>query len=336
MEQATATARSWQKEGRRAVVARVIATRGLGPRADDELAVVDGAGAIGGSLLSGAIDGQLGAAARGLLAGSETPARVVELSISDVEADAAGLTCAGQVDVLLQPLDGVPGELWDLLASRQPVALAAALGTTPARAAVFLPGRRRVATLGDDTLDALAQAEADSLFTSPGTKHGRVQNDAADVVVEAWNPAPRVLVLGANALSAALTQQFALLGWSTTTATTSDDALAVIEAFVAGDVVIVLDHSPVVATPVLAGALQRGVGYVGALGSRKTQQARRTQLERAGVSPEQIERLHGPAGLDLGGRSPSETAVSIAAEIIATRSGRSAQALRSTTGSISG
>ena len=90
---------------------------------------------------------------------------------------------------------------------------------------------------------------------------------------------------------------------------------------------MVIDHDPLVATPVLARALRRGVGYVGALGSRRTQQLRRQYLREVRVEDRVIERMYGPTGLDLGARTAAETAVSIVAEIIAVRSGRSAQPL---------
>jgi xanthine dehydrogenase accessory factor len=99
--------------------------------------------------------------------------------------------------------------------------------------------------------------------------------------------------------------------------------------------VIVLEHEHRIATPVLLSALRGGVGYVGALGSRKMHSARITSLRNAGVTEEELAALHCPTGLDLGARTPAESAVSIVAEIIATSSGRDAQPLRSGTNSIS-
>ena len=92
----------------------------------------------------------------------------------------------------------------------------------------------------------------------------------------------------------------------------------------AADMVVVLEHRPSIATPVLAAALRRRVGYVGALGSRRTQEARRHALENAGLTHVDLAGLHGPTGLDLGARTPAETAIAIVAEILAERSGRRA------------
>jgi xanthine dehydrogenase accessory factor len=102
----------------------------------------------------------------------------------------------------------------------------------------------------------------------------------------------------------------------------------------AADYLVVLTHDPKIDDPAIALALERGVGYVGALGSRRTQDRRNERLRAAGAGDEQISRIHGPVGLDIGAHSPAETAVAILAEIIAYRSGRGGQPLRQTTGRI--
>ena len=101
------------------------------------------------------------------------------------------------------------------------------------------------------------------------------------------------------------------------------------------DAVIVLEHQHTIATPVLVAALRAKVGYVGALGSRRMQAARVRSLRDAGVSDDEIAALHCPTGLDLGARTPAESAVSIVAEIIADRAGRDAAPLRAGTNRIS-
>jgi xanthine dehydrogenase accessory factor len=128
--------------------------------------------------------------------------------------------------------------------------------------------------------------------------------------------------------------QATLLGWRPSVTVTLDDTLASIERLSGADMVVVLEHRPSISTPALAAALRRRVGYVGALGSRRTQQVRRRALADAGLSYVELERFHGPTGLDLGACTPAETAVSIVAEIIAVRSGRSAAPLNATTGPI--
>jgi xanthine dehydrogenase accessory factor len=139
---------------------------------------------------------------------------------------------------------------------------------------------------------------------------------------------PNVLLVGVEPFGEELARQAELLGWSTQTSTDLEVSLAALERLGSEDAVLVLEHQHQIATPVLAAALQGEVGYVGALGSRRMQAARRESLQAAGVTDEQLRELHCPSGLDLGARTPAESAVSIVAEIIATRSGRDAQPLR--------
>jgi xanthine dehydrogenase accessory factor len=148
--------------------------------------------------------------------------------------------------------------------------------------------------------------------------------------------ATRVLIVGtAGPIGDALTRQVELLGWTAVATTGVDESIGEIVELGAADAVVVLEHQHAVATPVLAAALRGTVGYVGAVGSRRMQAARMSSLQRAGVGDDEIEALHCPSGLDLGATSPAESAVSIVAEIVATRSGRDPAPLRATTNRIS-
>jgi xanthine dehydrogenase accessory factor len=98
--------------------------------------------------------------------------------------------------------------------------------------------------------------------------------------------------------------------------------------------VLVFTHDAKFDEPALIGALETGAGFIGALGSRRTQDRRVERLRQAGVDDEAIARIHAPCGLDVGARTPAETAVSILAEVIAVRSGRSGESLRETSGPI--
>jgi xanthine dehydrogenase accessory factor len=100
------------------------------------------------------------------------------------------------------------------------------------------------------------------------------------------------------------------------------------------DAVCVLTHDSKFDVPAIVGALATKVGYLGAMGSRKTNAKRTDRLLEAGVTEEQLARIHAPIGLDIGARTPEETAVSICAEIIGNRTGRAAQALRDGEGPI--
>jgi xanthine dehydrogenase accessory factor len=148
-------------------------------------------------------------------------------------------------------------------------------------------------------------------------------------------PTPQVLLVGTEPFGAEIARQAALLGWSAITATDLDHSMLTLESLGVDDAVIVLEHQHKIATPVLAAALQAKVGYVGALGSRRMREARVRLLRDAGVCDDEIAALHCPTGLDLGARTPAESAVSIVAEIIAYRAGRDAGPLRAGTNTIS-
>jgi len=135
-----------------------------------------------------------------------------------------------------------------------------------------------------------------------------LERDGERVFAEVLGPPPRLLIFGAVDLAEELCRAAQGLGWRT---------------------VVVLTHEDRWDVPALAGALGSDAFYVGALGSRRTQERRRAQLLESGISEEQLGRLNGPAGLDLGAGTPAETAVSIVAEILAVRAGREGGRLRS-------
>ncbi|HEY4333513.1 MAG TPA: XdhC family protein [Ilumatobacteraceae bacterium] len=334
MQTIAAIVEAWVAQRREGAVARVIAAEGLGPRPIDDMIVVDHTGRTAGTLLAGAVQPETIAAACRLL-DSTAPHLVISLDVDTVDASAAGLTCGGTVEVVIHRLDVIPPILWDTLAAGKPAALVTALGSDIAPV-VIQPGGATTGTLGNSGLDTLAQAEAEPLLSHPGASQARVAVGELELVIESWNPLPRLLILGASDLAVALTRQVELLGWTAITCVHADAAVAAIKELTPADMVLVIEHDPFVATPVLAAALGAGLGYVGALGSRRTQQLRREHLSDVGVRPLEIDRLRGPAGLDIGSRTPAETALSIVSEIIAVRSDRSGAPLTRTTGRISG
>jgi xanthine dehydrogenase accessory factor len=131
-----------------------------------------------------------------------------------------------------------------------------------------------------------------------------------------------------------LLRQAALLGWAGQRVTELADARAAVARFTDADVLVLLDHAPAFDAVLIEGLRGRR-GFIGALGSRRTQAARRDRLTTEGLSDSELARLHGPVGLDLGARTPEETAVSIVAEVIALRGGRVGAVLAGTEGRIS-
>lgn len=334
MQAIAAMAVAWLAQRRTAAIARVVEAAGLGPRPSGDIVIIDAEGRSAGTLLAGVANVELVDVVAGLLE-SGAVHQILRLEIDSGDATAAGLTCGGTVEILVQRLDAVPERLWERLAAGRPAALVTLLGTqTPP--VVILPDGELSGTLGSSGFDALAQSEAEPMLTHPGPSTSRVRFGELEFVIEGWNAEPRLVIVGASDLSRALTRQVELLGWTAVTVVGADQALAAVDQLSVSDMVVVIDHDPFVATPVLAVALRRGLGYVGALGSRRTQALRREHLGDVGLRRTEIERLHGPTGLDIGAHTPAETAVSIVAEIIATRSARSGAPLTTTTTRISG
>ena len=334
-------ARAWHRESRRAVAVRAIGAEGLGPRSTGDVLLVDADARSAGRLLGGAVDAEAVRAALELLgSGAAIASDVVRVDVGEADATSAGLTCGGAVELLLQRLDVIPTVLWDRVGRGEPVALVTADASIGSPGSVSAPvvvttGPELAGTFGDAELDRWAAAEGERALRVPGASVRRGRCGAVDLVVEAWNPVPRLLLVGSSDLSRALVRQAELLGWEGRTVDGSDAALAELGALGATDAVVVIDHDPDVATPVLAAALARRVGYVGALGSRRTQASRREQLSRTELPAEDLDRLHGPTGLDIGAGTTAESAVSIVAEIIASRTGRGGGSLRVAVGRIS-
>jgi xanthine dehydrogenase accessory factor len=187
-----------------------------------------------------------------------------------------------------------------------------------------------IGSLGDPALDETVRTEARRLLDRGATARATVEGAALDV----WVPTPTMVIVGGGGLDAALTAQARLLGWVPRSVTALADAVAAVEGFGPSDVLVLLDHDPAM-DAVLSAGLRGGRGFLGALGSRHTQAERRKRLHAAGHTDDELYRIHGPVGLDLGARSPAEVAVSIVAEVIANRTGRQAAALRTTAGPIS-
>jgi xanthine/CO dehydrogenase XdhC/CoxF family maturation factor len=135
-------------------------------------------------------------------------------------------------------------------------------------------------------------------------------------------------------LAVALVVQAGFLGSTTEVVADASAAVAASEQLGVSDAVVVLSHDPAVDLPVLIAALAAGVGYVGALGSRRTQEKRMDRLIAAGATAEDLDALRGPADLDLGGTTASEVALSICAEVLAIRNGQPPASLHATSGPI--
>jgi xanthine dehydrogenase accessory factor len=212
------------------------------------------------------------------------------------------------------------------------------------------------ATLGREVLDdALADLAAGRSATHRYQARRQLGEAEETVFVDSFASPPRMVIFGAASFTAALTAQAKLLGYRVVVCDARavfaskarfpladevvvdwpDRYLARHGAGLGGrDAICVLNHDPKFDLPALMGALATGVGYIGAMGSRRTQADRRRRLSEAGASEADLRRIWGPLGLDLGANSPEETALSICAEIVVARTGRSGASLASHSGPI--
>ncbi|NKX51325.1 XdhC family protein, partial [Arthrobacter deserti] len=317
----------WLAGGRPFAVATIIAARGSTPRPVGTAMAVDGAGEVRGSLSGGCIEAEVYECCREVL-DTGVPLRR-RFGYSDAEAFAVGLTCGGELEVHVQRLQGPDPQLLAL----------ARTGTGALVWDLAAPRPRPVAAAGEDPhVSALAEAGQSGLVRGCAR---------SELFVAASLPAPRLLVFGANDFAAALLRQAALLGYGTTLCDARPVFATPARFPEAGRVVVdwpdrylraeqdagrldgrtavcVLTHDARFDLPLLELALGLPLAYVGAMGSRRTHEERAAALRRRGVPGAALARLHSPIGLDLGGATPAEVALSVLAEIVAARNGRTA------------
>ena len=354
--------------GEPVALATVVATFSSAPRAPGAAMLVAPDGSVSGSVSGGCVEGAVYEQGQQVIE-SGVPV-LARYGVSDDDAFAVGLTCGGIIDIYTERISpaGFP-EFVDLAKSVQgeePVALA----TVVAHPSPERLGRRLVVwpsrTLGDlgtaRINDAVADDARGMLATGrTGTLHygaeGERRGEGMSVFVSSFEPPPRLLVFGAIDFAAAMARLGSFLGYRVTvcdarpvfaTRSRFPEADEVVvdwpHRYLAAEVeagrvdrrtvVAVLTHDPKFDVPVLAVALRTEVGYVGAMGSRRTHEDRMARLREAGLSEAELERLSSPIGLDLGARTPEETAVSIAAEIISLRWGGGGSRLTEVSGRI--
>ena len=316
----------WAGGGAPAVgVVRVLDRHGFGTVEAGQLLGAAPDGDVAGVLLHGALDRTVVPLAIAEATGA--PPAVREVHVAEPDALAAGLACAGGATLVAHRLDtAAAAALGAALERGTPAAL---VSTADGSAATVLlgPDLEEVhGSLGTPERDRLAADTARSRLKRGATLTERVPAVDGDLLLDLWVPVPSVLVVGGGAIGDALIAQAALLGWAAHPTTDLLDAQAIVAGFSDADVLVLLDHDPAFDALLVEGL--RGRGFIGALGSRRTQTERRERLLAAGLSDGELAALHGPVGLDLGARTPAETAVSIVAEVVAVRAGRTAAALK--------
>ncbi|HEU5081855.1 MAG TPA: XdhC/CoxI family protein [Acidimicrobiales bacterium] len=252
--------------------------------------------------------------------------------------------------------------LRDAIAAEQPVALATVVeGPGVGGKLLVRPDHEPMGSLGDPDLDRVVTRDTlgELAAGTTGVRHYGAQGQAneADVAVfvESFAPPPQLLIFGAVDFTGALARVGKVLGYRVTVCDArevfatkarfpfADDVVVdwphrllerVGDQLGPRDAVCVLTHDPKFDVPAVLAALRTDVGYLGAMGSRRTTDDRNRRLREEGATDEQLARIMAPIGLDIGARTPEETAVSILAEVIATHTGRAAPSLRDAAGPI--
>ncbi|MFG2330962.1 XdhC family protein [Streptomyces sp. NPDC048604] len=351
----------WVLEGREFAVATVVATNGSAPRQPGAALAVDSDGTAIGSVSGGCVEGAVYELCRQALADGENT--LESFGYSNEDAFAVGLTCGGVIDVLVTPvLAGSPSRAVFAdacaIAARGSAAALVRVAEGPAellgRALLVHPDGRFEGGLGGHVdLDRAAAREARAMLDAGKTGGVVIGEDGSrcgqplTLLVESSVPAPRMIVFGAIDFASALVRVGKLLGYHVTVCD-ARPVFATERRFPEADEVVVdwphryleateldaravlcvLTHDAKFDVPLLEMALKLPVSYIGAMGSRRTHLERNERLRQVGVTELELARLRSPIGLDLGARTPDETALSIAAEIVAVRRGGSGAPLR--------
>lgn len=328
-------------------LATVVRTWKSSPRGPGAAMAVNPAGEAIGSVSGGCVEGAVYEVCQEVLE-SGVP-QTVTYGVSDNDAFAVGLTCGGTIELFVQRFDpAAPDHLADLVAAVD-AKRSTALATIIAAQGSDLVGRHLLIVdgsahggTGDEGLDAAIKDAAGGLLEHGRNQvvhlgeHGERRMDELSVFVESFAPAPKMIVFGAIDFAAAVAQMGAFLGYHVTVCDAREvfatrarfpdvDELVVqwpheyLRSVEVDErtVMCVLTHDPKFDIPLLVEALKSPAAYIGVMGNRRTHSRRNAELLENGVTPEQLARLSSPIGLDLGARTPEETAVSIAAEIIA-------------------
>ncbi|WP_329613187.1 XdhC family protein [Streptomyces brevispora] len=346
----------WAGQGREFAVATVVAVGGSAPRQPGAALAVDRDGTAIGSVSGGCVEGAVYELCQQALDDGITVRE--RFGYSDEDAFAVGLTCGGVIDILVTPVraDDPARPVYAAAlaaAARGEAAAVARITDGPAellgRPLLVRPDSGDEGGLGGHPeLDRTAAAEARAMLDAGRTgsvtigAEGSRCGQPLTLLVESSVPPPRMIVFGAIDFAAALVRAGKFLGYHVTVCDARPvfatkarfpdaDELAVDwpHRYLARTgidtrtVLCVLTHDAKFDVPLLEAALKLPVAYVGAMGSRRTHLERNDRLREAGVTELELARLHSPIGLDLGARTPEETALSIAAEIVADRRGGS-------------
>ena len=353
----------WWDSGETFGLATVVNTFRSAPRDPGAALAVSGGGEVVGSVSGGCVEGAVYELAQDVV-GSGQPV-MQTYGVSDDAAFDVGLTCGGIIDLFVEPVsrerfpelsevaaairDGVPVAVVTVIAGPGTIGARRVIWTDRATGTLGA-GARLDGAVDDDVRGMLAQGLTGVRHYG---EHGERRLDDLSVFVHSFAPPPRMLVFGAIDFAAAVARAGKFLGYHVTVcdarpvfathARFPDADEVVVEwphRFLARTpvdqrtVICVLTHDPKFDVPLLEVALRTPASYIGAMGSRRTHDDRLARLREVGLTEAELARLRSPIGLDLGSRTPEETAVSVAAELIQLRWGGTGQPLTETIGRI--
>lgn len=339
---------AWIAEGATLAVATVVKVWGSAPRPLGSKMLVSSHGKMAGSVSGGCVEGAVFEEAQAVLKSGVS--KLVSYGVDNETAWSVGLSCGGRIDIFIEPAsDALPGLLIDAVTARRAVARSVLLrGPGKDRARLrfdsYHDGEVQ-GSLGDAETDRRADAAVAELWPAlgAGRRAAAPQDDEDALFVEIYAPPPRLVIVGAVHVAVPLVSMAKTVGFETyvvdprTAFATAerfghadhlshdwpDEALSNIGVD-ANTFVALLSHDLKLDVPALTEALPKA-RYVGALGSRKTQQKRLDAARQAGIADDLLDRIHNPIGLDLGGRRAEEMAVAVLAEIVAVSHGRNAK-----------
>jgi xanthine dehydrogenase accessory factor len=349
----------WLADGEEVALATVVGVRGSSPRPAGARLAVTRSGRMSGAVSAGCVESDVYRRAIEVL--DRGVAEIARFSVSEAPELDVGLSCGGSIDVLIEPF--APGDVaWrDLavaLTNEQPVVLAEIVEPAALRGTKLT--LRETETFADDSLPrgmrvAIVEESRVLLRGQGGSSTVRASTDDVDCAafLEAFLPEPHLYVVGATEIGVARANRARVMGFRVTVVDPRsayakrerfDESVEIAQAWPSEALaavtlgrhvsVVTLTHDPKLDIPALSAALRSDAGYIGALGSRRTHEKRIQSLAAEGFAKEEIARVHGPVGLDLGGKAPEEIALSIVAEIVAARHGRDPRAQAFTTGVI--
>jgi xanthine dehydrogenase accessory factor len=326
----------WRAAGVRFALATVVRTFSSAPRGPGAAMAVAETGEVIGSVSGGCVEGAVYDLALSVI---ETGKPILQrYGVSDDDAFAVGLTCGGIIDILVERADSPEfAAALDAVLADEPVALVHREGRY-----LMVSPDRQLGDLGEPGLTYAAAQQAAGMLAQGRTgmielgTHGEQRMTDVDVFIQSFNPPPRMLVFGAIDFASAVARIGKFLGYYVVvcdarpvfaTRSRFPDADEIVVAWPhkylqenpvdPRTVICVLTHDPKFDVPLLEEALRTPAKYIGVMGNRRTHEDRMARLRELGIGEEELARLAAPIGLDLGARTPEETAVAIAAEIVA-------------------